>query len=400
MKTIFKILAGILILCLIYIGVVYFGLWEGVPQINKYTVDLIKSDKPQDQHIETDNIDTPNENSENNEAEIQDKEEGAAKLGERTEDSGVSDPLEEEDNIYMARGIEDFNNFIANVNPPIEKVSIYPTSDLEENNIAEIVQEISEEDTDFLRYRITVGEVRYFLSELTDSSIGVFMQPKNSQMDILNLRTSAIQELPNVIELYKHLQGEKEDVSDEIASKADIRRYNKVITKFSTNDKTPEKIAKGQVYLDFTKRGLLLKINNASEVELYLQTDSENGDAGEYIKSLNDLDIDYDELSEQSDENEQKNSKEKDTDIPIDEEEEIKVGFDADENAEENGEEIEDIQDDEVEEELEESEEDNEEDNEKVDKKEKKAKKKLEKKYEKKSEKKPEKKRQKRTRRK
>lgn len=396
MKTIFKILAGILILCLIYVGVVYFGLWEGVPQINKYTVDLIKSDKPQEQHIETDNIDTPNENSENNEAEIKDKEEGAAQLGERTEDSGISDPLEEEDNIYMARGIEDFNNFIANVNPPIEKVSIYPTSDLEENNIAEIVQEISEEDTDFLRYRITVGEVRYFLSKLTDSSIGVFMQPKNSQMDILNLRTSAIQELPNVIELYKHLQGEKEDVSDEIASKADIRRYNKVITKFSTNDKTPEKIAKGQVYLDFTKRGLLLKINNASEVELYLQTDSENGDAGEYIKSLNDLDIDYDELSEQSDKNEQKNSKEKDTDIPIDEEEEIKVGFDADENTEENEEEIEDIQDDEVEEELEESEEDKE----KVDKKEKKAKKKSEKKPEKKTEKKPEKKRQKRTRRK
>lgn len=396
MKTIFKILAGILLLCLIYVGVVYFGLWEGVPQINKYTVDLIKSDKPQEQHIETDNIDTPNENSENNEAEIKDKEEGAAQLGERTEDSGISDPLEEEDNIYMARGIEDFNNFIANVNPPIEKVSIYPTSDLEENNIAEIVQEISEEDTDFLRYRITVGEVRYFLSGLTDSSIGVFMQPKNSQMDILNLRTSAIQELPNVIELYKHLQGEKEDVSDEIASKADIRRYNKVITKFSTNDKTPEKIAKGQVYLDFTKRGLLLKINNASEVELYLQTDSENGDAGGYIKSFNDLDIDYDELSEQSDENEQKNSKEKDTDIPIDEEEEIKVGFDADENTEENEEEIGDIQDDEVEEELEESEEDKE----KVDKKEKKAKKKSKKKTEEKSEKKPEKKRQKRTRRK
>lgn len=396
MKTIFKILAGILILCLIYVGVVYFGLWEGVPQINKYTVDLIKSDKQEEIPVESENLGNQNENSENNTIETEGKTEEATQLGERTEDSGISDPLEEEDNIYMARGIEDFNNFIANVNPPIEKVSIYPTSDLEENNIAEIVQEISEEDTDFLRYRITVGEVRYFLSKLTDSSIGVFMQPKNSQMDILNLRTSAIQELPNVIELYKHLQGEKEEVSDEIASKADIRRYNKVITKFSTNDKTPEKIAKGQVYLDFTKRGLLLKINNASEVELYLQTDSENGDAGEYIKSLNDLDIDYDELSEQSDENEQKNSKEKDTDIPIDEEEEIKVGFDADENKEENAEEIEDIQDDEVEEELEESEEDKE----KVDKKEKKAKKKSKKKTEEKSEKKPEKKRQKRTRRK
>lgn len=392
MKTIFKILAGILILYLIYVGVVYFGLWEGVPQINKYTVDLIKSDKPQEQHIETDNIDTPNENSENNKAEIKDKEEGAAQLGERTEDSGISDPLEEEDNIYMARGIEDFNNFIANVNPPIEKVSIYPTSDLEENNIAEIVQEISEEDTDFLRYRITVGEVRYFLSKLTDSSIGVFIQPKKSQMDILNLRASAIQELSNVIDLYEHLQGEKEDVNDEVASKADIRRYNKVITKFSANDKTPEKIAKGQVYIDFTKRGLLLKVNNAGEVELYLQTDCEDGDAGKYMTYLNDLDIDYEELSEQNDEDEQKNSKEKDTDIPIDEEEEIKVGFDADEDNEdttedEDGDEVEE----EIEEELEEDESEEVEEDTKEDKK---------KKVEKKSEKKPTKKRQKRTRRK
>lgn len=395
MKTIFKILAGILILCLIYVGVVYFELWEGVPQINKYTVDLIKSDKQEEIPVESENLSNQNENSENNTEETEESGE-ATQLGERTEDSGISDPLEEEDNIYMARSIEDFNNFIANVNPPIEKVSIYPTSDLEENNIAEIVQEISEEDTDFLRYRITVGEVRYFLAKLTDSSIGVLMQPKNSQMDILNLRAAAIQELPNVIDLYEHLQGEKEDVNDEVASKTDIRRYNKAITKFSADGKTPEKIAKGQVYIDFTKRGLLLKVNNAGEVELYLQTDCEDGDAGKYMTYLNDLDIDYEELSEQNGEDEQKNSKEKDTDIPIDEEEEIKVGFDADENTEENEEEIGDIQDDEVEEELEESEEDKE----KVDKKEKKAKKKSKKKTEEKSEKKPEKKRQKRTRRK
>lgn len=396
MKTILKILAGILIICLIYVGVVYFGLWEGVPQINKYTVNLIKSDKQEEIPVESENLGNQNENSENNTVETDGKTKEATQLGERTEGSGISDPLEEEDNIYMARSIEDFNNFISNVNPPIEKVSIYPTSDLEENSIAEIVQEISEEDTDFLRYRITVGEVRYFLSKLTDSSIGVFMQPKNSQMDILNLRAAAIQELPNVIDLYEHLQGEKEDVNDEVASKADIRRYNKVITKFSANDKTPEKIAKGQVYIDFTKRGLMLKVNNAGEVELYIQTDCGDGDAGKYMTYLNDLDIDYEELSEKNDEDEQKNSKEKDTDIPIDEEEEIKVGFDADENTDENGEELEDIQDDEVEEELEEElEEDKEseqEDKEKVDKKKKKS--------EKKSEKKPEKKRQKRTRRK
>lgn len=391
MKTILKVLAGILVLCLIYVGVVYFGLWEGVPQINKYTVDLIKSDKPEEKQIETENTGNPYDNFKNNTEETEESGE-ATQLGERTEDSGISDPIEEEDNIYMARGIEDFNNFIANVNPPIEKVSIYPTSDQETTYLAEIVQEISEEDTDFLRYRITVGEVRYFLAELTDSSIGVFMQPKNSQMDILSLRASAIQELPDVIKLYKHLQGEIEDIEEEIASKADIRRYNQVITKFSSKDETPERIAKGQAYLDFTKKGLLLKVNNANEVELYAQTDVENGDAGEYMESLNNLEIDYDELLEQIDGEEPKQSKEKDTDIPIDKEEEIKVGFDADEDNEdttedEDGDEVEE----EIEEELEEDESEEVEEDTKEDKK---------KKVEKKSEKKPTKKRQKRTRRK
>lgn len=221
-------------------------------------------------NIELDNKSNTTE-EQNNDKELETNEDTTSPQTDLGSDRGNSSveqentdmPKEEKDVIYSPKPLDKFIKDYQKNNKDINSISILVTKEEEYEVLKDLVEKtinISEEN---VHYRYNINGNEFFLTELADDRDGIAVIVNNGDYD---------DAMNNIVKAYKILNklNQKEITNEELnAVKSDLRRYVKVISKINEYSDIPDSINKGEVFIDFTKTPILIKLDKEANVLVF-----------------------------------------------------------------------------------------------------------------------------------